>query len=112
LRPTHGAQSRLLLDVLILELPVARPGSVRGGGIKAPHGLLCQRCITLGDVATLMHLGLIGLLLRRLSDARSIHRVPIGRYVILQEDILFLEVRWALQELQVVDQLERGVPII
>lgn len=67
-----------------------------------------------------MHLDLIHvrglLLLLRISeeDTRSVHRVTIGCYVILQEDILFLEVGWAsLQKLQVVNELEgRFVAVI
>ena len=109
LRPTHRAESRLLLDILILELPVARPGSI--GSIEASHRLLSQGCITLCDIAALMHLELICLLLP-ISDTRGVNRVTIGRYVVLQEDILFLEIGWALQKLQVVNELERRLAVI
>jgi hypothetical protein len=110
LRPTHRAESRLLLDILILELPVARPGSI--GSIEASHRLLSQGCITLCDIAALMHLELICLLLPISDNTRGVHRVTIGSYVVLQEDILLLEIGWALQKLQVVNELERRLAVI
>ena len=89
---------------------MARPGSI--ASIEASHRLLSQGCITLCDIAALMHLELISLLLPISSDTRGVHRVTIGCYVVLQEDILFLEIGWALQELQVVNELEGRLAVI